>query len=215
MIDVQADWSGGIEALVEEANLWLARLLPAARASRPKDEVNPRLVRHYTTQGLLPAPRREGRDARYGRLHLVALLALRRLMADGLSGRALTAALVGQDEAGLEQLALEGIVDREVQAGDGDDNGALRYLRQLAVMEAPRRARVVKPRPPTPVPAALPEFLLEPRKKVSQTTRVVVRPDLELQIGQDFEWPETEPEWRALLKELGATLRDVQGEQVE
>lgn len=49
MIDVQADWSGGIEALVEEANLWLARLLPADRASRPKDEVNPRLVRHYTT----------------------------------------------------------------------------------------------------------------------------------------------------------------------
>ncbi|MPY67723.1 MerR family transcriptional regulator [Deinococcus sp. SDU3-2] len=213
MIDVQADWSGGIEALVEEANLWLARLLPADRASRPKDEVNPRLVRHYTTQGLLPAPRREGRDARYGRLHLMALLALRRLMADGLSGRALIAALGGQDEAGLEQLALEGVLEGTKGPADREDNEALGYLRQLAVMEAPRRARVVKPRPPTPVPAALPEFLLEPRKKVSQTTRVVVRPDLELQIGRDFKWPTTEPEWRALLQELGATLRDVWGQQ--
>ncbi|MDL2345179.1 MerR family transcriptional regulator [Deinococcus sp. MIMF12] len=213
MIDVQADWSGGIEALVEEANLWLARLLPADRALRPKDEVNPRLVRHYTTQGLLPAPRREGRDARYGRLHLVALLALRRLMADGLSGRALTAALVGQDEAGLEQLALEGIVAADVGPVSDDDNEALRYLRQLSVMGVSRPARVSRLSAPAPVPAALPDFVPGSQKKVSQTTRVVVRPDLELQIGQDFEWPETEPEWRALLGELGATLRDVQGEQ--
>ncbi|WP_104992444.1 MerR family transcriptional regulator [Deinococcus sp. NW-56] len=213
MIDVQADWSGGIEALVEEANLWLARLLPADRASRPKDEVNPRLVRHYTTQGLLPAPRREGRDARYGRLHLVALLALRRLMADGLSGRALTAALGGQDEAGLEQLALEGIVAADVGPSSDDDNEALRYLRQLSVMEVSSPARVSRLSAPVPAHAALPDFLLGSQRKVSQTTRVVVRPDLELQIGQDFGWPETESEWRALLKELGATLRDVRGQQ--
>ena len=75
---MQPGWTGGIEALVGEANRWLGQLLPADRAARPKDEVNPRLVRHYTTQGLLPAPRREGRDARYDRLHLMALLALRR-----------------------------------------------------------------------------------------------------------------------------------------
>lgn len=206
MIDVQAEWSGGIEALVEEANRWLAHLLPLDRASRPKDEVNPRLVRHYTTQGLLPAPWREGRDARYGRLHLMALLALRRLMADGLGGRALTAAVAGQDEAILERLAVEGAVDPQ-GAPDTDDNEALRYLRQLSgrpsVSERGRAASA-------PPPAVLPSFLLNPPKRVSQTTRVLVRPGLEMYIAGEFAWPQTESEWRALLRELGTTLRDVQ-----
>jgi len=141
------------------------------------------------------------------------LLALRRLMADGLSGRALTAALAGHDEAGLEQLALEGIVAADVGSASDDDNEALRYLRQLSVMGVSSPARVSRFSAPAPVHAALPDFLLGFQKKVSQTTRVVVRPDLEVQIGQGFEWPKTESEWRALLKELGATLRDVQGQQ--
>ena len=131
MMDVPADWAGGIEDLVEEANRWLAHLLPADRAARPKDEVNPRLVRHYTTQGLLPAPRREGRDARYSRVHLMALLALRRLMADGLGGKALDAALGGRDEQAFERLAVDGALE-----GGGEpayaDNAALRYVRELA-----------------------------------------------------------------------------------
>ncbi|AZI45188.1 hypothetical protein EHF33_19950 (plasmid) [Deinococcus psychrotolerans] len=69
MLGISQDWEGGIEDFVEEANQRLAEVLPLDRASRPKDEVNARLVRHYTTEGLLPAPRREGREARYGRLH--------------------------------------------------------------------------------------------------------------------------------------------------
>lgn len=212
MIDVQADWSGGIEALVEEANRWLGRLLPTDRASRPKDEVNPRLVRHYTTQGLLPAPRREGRDARYGRLHLVALLALRRLMADGLSGKALTAALTGQAEPALERLALEGILE-ETDSGSADENEALRYLRPLSRQRQTGPSRVATLPPLATAPAPLPDFLLAPPRKVSRTTRALVRPDLELQIGSAFEWPKTKREWNVLLDEIGATLRDVQGHQ--
>nr|WP_281378334.1 MerR family transcriptional regulator [Deinococcus budaensis] len=180
-------------------------MLPVDRASRPKDEVNPRLVRHYTTQGLLPAPRREGRDARYGRLHLVALLALRRLMADGLGGKALTAAVAGQDEATLERLALEGAVDQQ-DAPDADDNDALRYLRNLSARQPLRgRGRAAS----APPPAALPEVLFESPRRVSQTTRVTVRPGLEMYIASEFEWPQTASEWRALLRELGTTLRDV------
>ena len=95
MLGIDERWSGGIDALVTEANRLLAQLLPGDRAARLKDEMNPRLVRHYTTVGLLPAPTREGREARYGRGHLLGLLALRRLMADGLSGKALVGALIG------------------------------------------------------------------------------------------------------------------------
>lgn len=214
MIDVPAGWAGGIEELVEEANRWLSHLLPVDRAARPKDEVNPRLVRHYTTQGLLPAPRREGRDARYARVHLMALLALRRLMADGLSGKALEAALSGRDEQVFERLAVDGALE-----GGGEpayaDNAALNYVRQLSQSSA-RASRSGTPKPSArPFAAPLPDFLLAPQRmtpevRISRTTRAVVRLDLELLIGSDFEWPHSEKEWRSLLQEIGATLRDVQ-----
>lgn len=213
-----ADWAGGIEDLVEEANRWLAHLLPADRAARPKDEVNPRLVRHYTTQGLLPAPRREGRDARYSRVHLMALLALRRLMADGLGGKALDAALGGRDEQAFERLAVGGALE-----GGGEpayaDNPALRYVRELAQAAGHSAAGTARPRLPTlgeqREAAPLPDFLLAPQRagregRISRTTRAVVRLDLELLIGSDFEWPQSEPQWRSLLREIGATLRDAQ-----
>ncbi|WP_169389494.1 MerR family transcriptional regulator [Deinococcus aquatilis] len=107
-LDVATDWTGGIEQLVHEANLRLVYLLPEDRSGRAKDEVNARLVRHYTTQGLLSAPRREGREARYTRRQLLELLALRRLMADGLGGKVLTSALEGRTQDELVVLALQG-----------------------------------------------------------------------------------------------------------
>ena len=116
MLGIAEEWEGGIEEFVEEANRHLAELLPMDRSARPKDEVNARLVRHYTTEGLLPLPRREGREARYARLHLLSLLALRRLMADGLSGKALIAALNARSEEELAHLAQEGNLGLEGRA---------------------------------------------------------------------------------------------------
>lgn len=116
MLGIDERWSGGIDALVTEANRLLAQLLPGDRAARLKDEMNPRLVRHYTTVGLLPAPTREGREARYGRGHLLGLLALRRLMADGLSGKALVGALIGRSEQELADLARTGVTGEDPSA---------------------------------------------------------------------------------------------------
>lgn len=107
-LNIAGDWVGGIEQLVHEANARLVYLLPEDRSGRPKDEVNARLVRHYTTQGLLGAPRREGREARYTRRHLLELLALRRLMADGLGGKVLMSALEYRSEEELAALATQG-----------------------------------------------------------------------------------------------------------
>ncbi len=219
MIDVPADWSGGIEDLVEEANRWLARLLPADRAARPKDEVNPRLVRHYTTQGLLPAPRREGRDARYGRVHLMALLALRRLMADGLGGKALEAAMGGKDEAALERLAAEGALEGGEAALVPAENEAMRFIQQLShsavrTLVAPVGIMAAAPFPRAQVSRLFKEMDgsldLARRRTVSQITRAEIRSELELLIGSDFEWPQSERQWQRLLEEIGATLRDVQ-----
>lgn len=116
-LNIAGDWAGGIEQLVHEANRRLVYLLPEDRSGRPKDEVNARLVRHYTTLGLLSAPRREGREARYTRRHLLELLALRRLMADGLGGKVLMSALEDRTEDELAALAVQGSDGLEGQAG--------------------------------------------------------------------------------------------------
>ena len=139
MLDIPPNWTGGIDDFVETANTWLARLLPLDRAARPKDEVNARLVRHYTTVGLLALPTREGREARYDRGQLLQLLALRRVMADGLSGKALYSVLSGQDEDGLARLAEEGVMlEREAVAASPAPSDALSYLQDLKARPRPR-----------------------------------------------------------------------------
>ena len=45
MLGIAADWKGGIEEFVKEANRRLPGLLPADLAARLKDEVNARLIR--------------------------------------------------------------------------------------------------------------------------------------------------------------------------
>lgn len=225
MIDVHPAWSGGIDDLVLEANRWLSVLLPEDRAQRPKDEVNPRLVRHYTTQGLLPAAGREGRDARYTRLHLLSLLALRRLMADGLSGKALYAALNGKVEAELENLAVQGsgsvqglALEEDSESGKDD---ALSYLSRLKNESSPIRTSsgiVARAVPALLAPAALPEAkegvpesrLPAKRNPPRKVFRAVLRPGLEVLVGENFRYPTTEEEWARLLAELRASFVDMQ-----
>ncbi len=163
MLDVADDWAGGIEQLVQEANRRLVHLLPEDRSGRPKDEVNARLVRHYTTQGLLSAPRREGREARYTRRHLLELLALRRLMADGLGGKVLISALEYRTEQELAALATQGSDGLEGQAGqprrerqqqaaeDQADTDILSYLNRI------RDRSALPPALLSPAPAPQPE----------------------------------------------------------
>lgn len=234
---VPVDWVGGIDDLVVQANVRLAQVLPAERAARPKDEVNARLVRHYTTQGLLPLPGRAGREARYGRAHLLRLLALRRLMADGLGGRSLFAALDGKEEGQLEELArlgsaaLDGLAFGEgLEAAREEGNTATRYLQSLkrkASAQAvsawmprgpagqPVSVRAARPSPAAPVPAAaLPDFLLPGKLRQRRTvSQVEVQPGLELQVASDFDWPEDEAGWQALLEGLRDTLQAVQSWQ--
>jgi DNA-binding transcriptional MerR regulator len=75
------DW--GLDDFVAEVNRLLPEVVPGDAAARGKLEINPRLVRHYTTEGVLPKPLKEGVEARYDGDHLVRALALRRLLAEG------------------------------------------------------------------------------------------------------------------------------------
>lgn len=209
MLDIPDSWSGGIDALVAEANRWLGVLLPEDRLLRLKDEVNPRLVRHYTTQQLLPSAERRGRDAWYTRTHLLALLAMRRLMAEGLSGPMLAGTLADRPDAELAVIAefgFEGLstMTREVVLAERDaPNRAVQYLTGLKQRSRPREAAQAAP--------LLGVVAMAPRSaapRVSRTRRVHVRPGLEVLVDDTFEWPDSQRAWRALMDDVQASLHD-------
>jgi DNA-binding transcriptional MerR regulator len=134
-------WS--LDAFVDQANALLPAYLPSAPVnSRVKGEVNARLVRHYTGQGLLEEPLKEGREARYRYRHLLQLLLVRRLLAEGLSAGAIGNLVRKKGEIELEGI-LEGGATVEVSATlAAPGQSALAFLADLRAGE-----------PPVPAPA--------------------------------------------------------------
>ncbi|WP_250563504.1 helix-turn-helix domain-containing protein [Sphaerisporangium fuscum] len=73
---------------------------------RVRDVPNERLIRWYTTIGLLDPPlTRRGRVALYGRRHLLQLVAIKRRQAEGRSIADIQAELAGATDAALEGIA--------------------------------------------------------------------------------------------------------------
>ncbi len=93
-----------LDAFVDEVNRLLPMVLPDAAPGRAKAEVNARLVRHYTTEGVLPKPLKEAGEARYAADHLVRALALRRLLADGFPSSVAGTVLERHDTEALARL---------------------------------------------------------------------------------------------------------------
>ncbi|MEU6797831.1 helix-turn-helix domain-containing protein [Nonomuraea wenchangensis] len=78
----------------------------APLSGRVRDVPGERLIRWYTTIGLLDPPlTRRGRVARYGRRHLLQLVAVKRLQAAGRSIADIQAALAGATDRTLEETA--------------------------------------------------------------------------------------------------------------
>jgi len=192
-------WTGTLDDLSQLANTLLPQYLPLDRSGRTQDEVNPRLIRHYTTQGLLDPPLKEGRGAVYNRRHLLQLLALRRLMVDGHSAQALKTLLGTQNDAELEAL-LTGEAGLKVQSS----NPALDYLDGLK--NAPSR-RVFAATPPlaSPLPSTAPAA-----PPLSSYTRLTLAPGLELHVSQTARLPRTPAEQDTLAKQLLAALDTLQ-----
>lgn len=93
-----------IAELAERATAALAGLAPAN--GRVSDVPNERLIRYYTTIGLLDPPlARRGRVALYGRRHLLQLVAVKRRQAEGASNAAIQRELLGATDDHLAALA--------------------------------------------------------------------------------------------------------------
>ena len=100
------------------------------------EEITPRTVRLYATQGLIDRPGKEGRSAIYGRRQLLQLLLIRSLSRRGLSLSAIAPLAVLANDQLEQQLAqLDSNTDESIDASlsleEPANNEALDYLQRL------------------------------------------------------------------------------------
>jgi DNA-binding transcriptional MerR regulator len=107
----------------------LDQLLELA-GERMGEEITPRTVRLYATEGLIDRPGKDGRRAVYCQRHLLQLLLVRSLARRGLSLSAIAPLVAGDDEALQEQLnQLD--AGLELTAPAPESNDALDYLQSI------------------------------------------------------------------------------------
>ncbi|PZV24971.1 MAG: hypothetical protein DCF18_01160 [Cyanobium sp.] len=120
--------------------------LLAAAGELLGEEISPRTVRLYATQGLIDRPGKEGRSAVYSHRHLLQLVLVRALARRGLSLSAIAPLCVLADaelEQQLEQLDGEGATATVPSAQAG--NEALDYLRDLSSPAGDAEAQASEP----------------------------------------------------------------------
>lgn len=188
-------WS--LEEFVQVVNNILPDVLPHLDRPTRIEEINPRLVRYYTTQQLIDKPLKQGREARYTYHHLLQLLVVRRLLTEGFSTGAITSVVSAKTDSELEAL-LQGGIQLTVETA----NPALAYLQRIQQRSAPMppsianasgsddlsalRSALPAAPPPSPVP--------------KQWSRVEILPGLELHIQEDFVYPSSSQERQNLLQ---------------
>jgi DNA-binding transcriptional MerR regulator len=201
-------WS--LEEFVRIANQLLPDFLPqldadsgSAPKSRVQEEINPRLVRHYTTQGLLDRPLKQGREARYTYRHLLQILVLRRLLTEGYSSSAIEQLTQIKSNSELEAL-LQGGVQLTVQSA----NPALAFLQQIQKRQSsPMRAPALpEPMPAPGYPPSAPVLPAPPSVPPLHWTRLEILPGLEIHVREDFINPSSAQEQQNLLHRIAQIL---------
>ena len=187
-LSAHKDGVWNLKEFVAVANGLLPHYLPKDASGRSSEEVNARLIRHYATQGLLAEARKEGREARYVFGHLLQLLVVRKLLADGFSAAAIRKVIDGRTNRELENLLQGSVrVDLVPEAGRADVAQRAQFLKGIRAKAGLDAA----PAPAaTPVPGVRPggssvDSLFSP----SQWTRMTILDGLDLFVRDDFELP--------------------------
>jgi DNA-binding transcriptional MerR regulator len=193
------------------------------------EEISPRTVRLYATQGLIDRPGKEGRSAIYGRRHLLQLLLIRTLARRGLSLAAIAPLAACSDAELLEQLLHLG----EQPAGEPsceasppdstEQQEALAYLQSLqsdSESSATRRERSPSLLPLLGSPLSASSPSLSPRRSLSPRTagrssaassrwhRFSLAPGVELHLSESASIPPAGDRREAWLMRLLDRLRE-------
>lgn len=207
---VQDQWS--LDELVEIANELLPQHLPQEDSkNRVLEEVNPRLIRHYTSCKLIDRPTRIGREGRYSYRHLVQILVVRRLLMEGYTASAIYKLLHRMTTPELRALLEQGV---HLQLTPPPINPALAFLQQVQERsEMKLRDRTLPPSPfgnrstvivPAPPAAAVGGTSVDGDGKALPETwqRVEVLPGFEVHIREDFSYPQVTREQEAIVQQL-------------
>ncbi|BAC07896.1 MerR family transcriptional regulator [Thermosynechococcus vestitus] len=194
-VHVQDQWS--LDELVEIANELLPQHLPQEDSkNRVLEEVNPRLVRHYTSCKLIDRPARIGREGRYGYRHLVQLLVVRRLLMEGYTAGAIYKLVYRMSTPELRALLEQGV---HLQLNPPPINPALAFLQQVQERSEHRYGEPMRVSPPisrreVPPPSHSPQ--------PESWKRIEVAPGFEVHIRDDFNFPQINRDQEALVKQL-------------
>ena len=187
----QSNLNWSLDEFVQLTNDLLPQYLPENPANtRVREEVTPRLVRHYTSLEMLDEPLKEGRSARYSYRHLLQMLLVRRLLAEGYGASAINQMATSKDNTELEAL-LQGGVQLTVTPA----NPALAFLQQLQQRQGdalPSKAALKS----TPRQSSAP----------AHWTRIEVSPGLELHVQENFTYPSSPQEQQNLLQYINQQL---------
>ena len=198
-------------------NLWLLeefadvvnQLLPEFLAidsgnNKVKEQINPRLIRHYTSLGLIDEPHKSGKYAQYDYRHLLQILLVRKLLSQGYGTTTIDRLIKAKSSAELESLLAGGV---ELQVNPA--NPALAYLEQLRATdrfsggEAIAQANAPLP----PMTAAVPHrHSIANQSQIpdldatqsSEWVRIEIMSGLEIHLRSDFSYPQSRSEENSL-----------------
>jgi DNA-binding transcriptional MerR regulator len=216
----QQEWL--IDEFVEIANQLLPQYLPETKGNtKVKEEINPRLVRHYTTLKLMDEPTRQNRYAVYNYRQLLQFLLVRRLLSEGISAAAISDLLTSKSNQELKNLLTGGIsiqitTTHPTLTQPQFTNPALEYLASLKKGKYNQSSLPEK----SPVyPNILSDNILDKNydqklsksKSILETewTRIEVLEGLELNIRSDFIYPNSISEQESLNQRIIQTLTQI------
>ena len=188
----------GLEEFVQVTNDLLPQFLPETPANtRVREEVTPRLVRHYSSLEMLDEPLKAGREARYTYRHLLQMLLVRRLLASGYGAGAINQLATSKDNSELEAL-LQGGVQLTVTPA----NPALAFLQQIQQ----RQSSDAQPSQTAISSLTQAKSPTQNQSLSSQWTRLEILPSLEIHLREDFTYPSSPQEQQNLLQHINQTL---------
>jgi DNA-binding transcriptional MerR regulator len=190
-----------LDQLTDAANALLPDYVPDEPVdSRVTGTVNARLIRHYASEGVLDGASRDGKKAVYFVDHLLQLLALRRLLADGVSAGTIGDALTRLDRATLRAIA-EGTAGPEAfptSAPTDPTDRRARAAAALAEIRARSGGRASDPSRPSTTPAprasttsARPPSTEAPTDAPTHWERVPLLEGVELHVRSDVRLPDS------------------------
>lgn len=192
-------WS--LEEFAQVLNELLPQFLPdqKSHSRRSREEVNPRLVRHYASQGLLDEPLKQGREARYTYRHLLQMLLIRRLLSEGFGTNAMQSFVVAKTNTELESL-LQGGIQLSLEPA----NPALAFLQQVkgrSPEASPAKKTSISP-PKRKIPAV--SEATQPAAK--DWKHLEILPGLELHLRSDVTLPTSPQEQEKLVQAIAQAL---------